>query len=61
MPISISATTLAPPARNAYGIWVRTWSTGSQPEASDDSTVVSEIGETWSPQTAPASTVDTAA
>ena len=47
-----------PPSRwrSAYGSWVRTWSTWSHPDAVDDSTVVSEMGEQWSPKMEPAST-----
>ena len=37
----------------AIGSCVTTWSMRSEPQASDDSTVVSEIGEHWSPNTAP--------
>ena len=41
------------PARNAYGSCVFTWSIVLTRHDAADSTVVSEIGEQWSPQTAP--------
>ena len=37
----------------AYGIWVFTWSIWSEALAMDDIIVVSDIGEQWSPKTAP--------
>lgn len=36
-----------------YGSWVLTWSTWTHPAPADDIIVVSDIGEIWSPQTAP--------
>ena len=41
---------------SAYGSWVRTWSTWSAAEAMEERIVVSEMGEQWSPKTAPEST-----
>jgi len=38
----------------AYGIWVVTWFRWIHWAPADDIIVVSEIGEQWSPQTAPA-------
>src|SRR5690606_28819548 len=43
-------------AKRAYGNWVLTWSMWSHSAPADESTVVSEIGELWSPKTAPAKT-----
>lgn len=40
----------------AYGIWVLTWSRWSHDEAMLDMTVVSLMGEQWSPKIAPSST-----
>ena len=44
----------------AYCIWVCTWLMWFDCAPELDMMVVSEIGEIWSPQTAPASTADTA-
>ena len=41
---------------SAYGACVFTWSTWSDAAAIEERTVVSEIGEQWSPNTAPART-----
>ncbi len=38
----------------AYGNWVVTWSRWSHCAPADDMMVVSDMGEQWSPQTAPA-------
>ena len=38
----------------AYGIWVVTWLMCKHWAPAEDMIVVSEIGEQWSPQTAPA-------
>ena len=45
-----------PAQRSAYGACVLTWSTWSAADAIEDITVVSEMGEQWSPKTAPART-----
>ena len=44
----------------AYGICVTTWSIWLHPAPVADKIVVSEIGDVWSPNTAPASTADNA-
>ena len=44
---------LTAPALNAYGNWVATWAAWSQPVPVLERTVVSEMGEQWSPQVAP--------
>lgn len=56
--VATSVATTAPrlAAASASGNCVVTWSMRSPPHASDDSIVVSEIGEHWSPKTAPPST-----
>ena len=43
---------------SAYGNCVETWLMCSQRAPADDMIVVSEIGEQWSPQTAPARHAD---
>ena len=45
------------PTVSAYGIWVRTWEMWLQAQDCELSIVVSEIGEQWSPNTAPANTL----
>ena len=40
----------------AYGNWVLTWSIWSQADAIEETMVVSEIGEQWSPKTLPLKT-----
>ena len=45
-----------PAAINAYGSCVNTWSIWCDPAPVELRIVVSEIGEQWSPNTAPAST-----
>lgn len=42
----------------AYGIWVETWLIWLHWAPAEDIIVVSEIGEQWSPQTAPARQAD---
>ena len=44
------------PTVNAYGICVRTWLIWLQELANELKIVVSEMGEQWSPKTAPANT-----
>src|SRR5699024_623779 len=60
-PSARKATTAATPAVTAYGSWVFTWSTWSQEDPAEDSTVVSEIGEQWSPKIPPLKTAAVAA
>src|SRR3989338_7044159 len=43
---------------SAYGSCVRTWSIWSEADPIDERIVVSEIGEQWSPNTAPLMTED---
>src|SRR5690606_14536885 len=53
--VGTSPTAMATTAtRVAYGNWVRTWSTWSHADAMELMTVVSEIGEQWSPKIEPA-------
>ena len=53
-PAMIYATKLTPAAVRAYGNWVDTWVTWSHWAPALAMIVVSEIGEQWSPHTAPA-------
>ena len=55
-PVTVEATAPSAAAAPARGSWVRTWSIRSQPVDMLERIVVSEIGEHWSPKTAPPST-----
>ena len=50
--------TVTIPTNTAYHIWVLTCSIWSHPAPVEESIVVSEIGEQWSPNIAPVNTAD---